>query len=360
MKTTIRVSLIALCASVMPLSQAMASSTPNYVTEAARTVDGGRAVQVVVGQGEIKSNIEPVVVAGPGLLGALIAAGVASKMEADRAKKAEETITPVRDALSGFDTDGLAISTTKTALSHVDWMAADPVQFSKDSTTTGEGSVLDATTAGQVAFFNYSYDMTADFSSIRVTVGMQFANKAAADPDKPEVRLNKPAYGASIITVVTLPNPDKDIVANATRWAADDGKLIKAALTQGFHGTETLIPRTLALSSEADVKALNSKDKAKQFVGGFTGRLQERDGNHTLIWAGAFIESEVLAPDAPAAPEAAPIAQPDAASPAPDASAAPQAPAPDATTPSPADPAPAVPAPADAQPAPAQPQAQTQ
>ena len=349
MKTFIRASLIALCAATMPLASAHAASTPNYVSEAARTVEGGRAVQVVVGQGEIKSNIAPVVIPAPGLLGGLIAAGIASKMEADRAQKAEATITPVRDALGGFDTDGLALDTTKNALAKVDWMQADPVQFSKDSTTIGKSTVLDAATAAQIAFFDYSYDMSADFASIRVTTFIQFANKAPTNSDKPEQRLTKPAYGQSIITIVQLPNPGTDIAANAQRWAADDGKLARAALTQAFGDTEALIPRALALSSDADVKALNSKDKIKQIVGGFSGRLQEREGTHTLIWANAFIESDSLQ-DAPATPAAAPTA-PDAQTPPADAAtpAAPDTPSAPAQSDSPASP------PADSQPQ-AQPQ----
>ncbi len=378
MKSFLRMSLILCGASLLPLSQAYASSPPVVVAESARTVAGGRSVEVTVGQAELKSNINnvtAVVPAAGGLLGALIVAGVAAKIEADRAKKAEIAITPLRDALSDFDADGLALSTTKGALDQVDWLKTDNVQFSKDSTPLGKSNFLDSGDAAQAAFFDYTYDLAPDFSSIRVNVSLEFANKASVG-SKPEARLNynKLAYTQSITTVVPLPNMGTDINANAQAWTADHGRLARLALTTAFADIEKLIPRTLALT-DADVKAMNGKDKTKQTLNGYFGRTQESDGSHTLLWGGGFIDVEALPPEAPrsvdvvestpTAPEAqAPAdapAAPAADTPAPAASDAPAPATPDAQpeTQAPADPAAQPQASADtAAPPPATPQAQ--
>ena len=78
------------------------ASPPEVVAEGARSVPGGRTIQVIVAQAEIQSNINRSRIAqaaGGGMLMALIDASV----EQSRAKKAEAAITPLREALAGFD-----------------------------------------------------------------------------------------------------------------------------------------------------------------------------------------------------------------------------------------------------------------
>ncbi len=129
---------------------------------------------------------------------------------------------------------------------------------------------------------------------MRVVAQVQFANKASTS-DKPENRLkyNKLAYVEAITSIVTLPNPGKDLDANAQLWAADNGKLALSALTLAFGNIEKLIPRTLALT-DADVKTMNGKDKPNTFAGGFRGRLQETSTGHQLLWSNGFIEADTL------------------------------------------------------------------
>ncbi len=296
MKTFIRASILLCCVSLLPLTAAYAAQPPGFVAESAHTVAGSRSVEVTVGQAEIKSDINPsniAVATGGGLLGALIQASV----DAERAKKAEAAISPVRDAMVGFDADGLAISTTKNALANVEWLPGDTVKFSKDSTPLGKGNFLDSSDAPQAAFFDYSYDFSPDFSSVRVVVNIQFANKVqTGSTSESRFKPGKLAYAQSITAIVVLPETDKDINVNAQRWAADGGKLTQNALTIAFGNVEKLIPRTLALT-EADIKAMNSKDKPRKNAGGFMGRVQEENGGHALLWSNGFIQVDPLPQD---------------------------------------------------------------
>lgn len=292
-RALLRAGLVLGLSSLVPLS-AHAATTPAFVAEGARSVPGGRAVEVTVGQAEIRSNISSsmAVAGGFGLLGAV----VGSNIDSSRAKVAETTISPLRDALLDFDTDGLAVSATRSALATVDWMQPVDIKVSKDPTTLGMGSFLDASDAAQGAFFNYDYEMSADFSTIKVVLSIQFANKALAEgASKPESRFawGKLAYAQTLVSNIALPAPAATPDANAQLWAAGDGKLAKQALTLAFSNIQTLIPRTLALS-ESDISALNDKAKVKETTNGYTGRVQEKTDGHVLLWANSFVETDTL------------------------------------------------------------------
>lgn len=325
MKNFLRASVLLCCVSMLPMI-AQAAQTPRVVAESARTVEGGRAVEITVGQAELKSNINsiPIVVTQGGLAGALIGSMVQSGIESSRAKKAEAAITPVRDALIDFNADDLAVATTKTALAKIDWMQPTTFKFSKDASQADILAFLDSTDATQAAYFTYTYDLAPDFASVRVLVHVTFANKAQPENvSEPDARL-KPkylAYTGQITSVVMLPGAGTDINANAQKWAADKGKLARQGLTLAFSNAETLISRTLVLSDD-DVKAMNGKDKPRQMLAGFPGRVQETAEGHNLLWSDGFVQVDSLPADAPAqtavtdAP--APAAPPaDASAPAP-------------------------------------------
>jgi hypothetical protein len=276
------------CASVG--SAAIAAGPVNVVTEGARTVQGGRAVQVLVAQSEIKSNINPsniAVATGGGLLGGALAAS----QNASRTKKAETLIEPVREALTGFDADRLAQDTTSAALAQVPWLQSAAISFSKDSSPVGKGSALDSIGANQVAFIEYTYDFSPDFSELRVVAKVEFANKAMpAAATKPEARVSRKnlAYAQQVTTIVSLPAAVEKKAGNAAQWAADGGKAARQALTLAFAEMEKLLPRTLGLTA-ADVSAMAAKTNPKGNVGGFAGRTVTAATEETLLWGPGFI-----------------------------------------------------------------------
>jgi hypothetical protein len=232
-----------------------------------------------------------VVATGGGLLGALIDA----KINADRAKAAELAIQPVRAALTGFDVDAMASDTTKAALAKVDWFTCKTQGFGRDGSLTGMGSVLDASAASQTAFFTYAYDMSPDFSAVRVRVTMQFVDKATPAGKKPDARFAPKfsPYAETITSVITLSAPSKVAAENAARWSADNGALARKGIGMGFANVGVLIPRALSLT-EDDLVAMTAKDKKNTALGGFMGRLQEQNDSGSLLYAGDLIHVQTL------------------------------------------------------------------
>lgn len=280
---------------LLSVDPASAADRKNILPEAGRQVDGGRSVQVLVAQEEIKSDINKsnlAVAAGGGLLMALIDAGV----EAERAKKAEAAILPLRTALQGYDVDALAQETTQSVADQTTWLQPAATSFSRDSSVLAKSGVLDNSASSQVAFFEYAYDTSPDFSSLRVAVNIQFANKANLEGKKPEARLQPKqlAYAQTITSVVSLPSPQGDADANVARWSADDGKLARKAIATGFDQLRILTPRALALA-DADAKSMSSRDKKNVVLGGFGGRLQEETPTGSLLFNGALVHVQTLA-----------------------------------------------------------------
>jgi hypothetical protein len=196
----------AAAAVICAFGSAQAANLLSILPVEGRVAEGGRSVQVVVAQSELKSNINPsdiVVATGGGLLGALIDAEINNQ----RAKKAELVIQPLRAALVGLDVDALALETTKAGLGTLDWFQPTTVAFSRDNTVPAKVALLDASATNQVAFVEYVYDTSPDFSSIRVSVTIQLANKALAAGAKPDSRLRPRAlaYANTVTSVVTRP-----------------------------------------------------------------------------------------------------------------------------------------------------------
>lgn len=261
-------------------------------------VEGGRALHVMVAQSEVKSDINPsniAVATGGGLLGAMVGAAVDSA----RAKKAEELIGPIRTATADMDADALAIDTAKASFGEMEWYKANPVAvFGKDSSVTGKSALLDATTGKQVAFVEYSYDLSPTFDAVRVAAKIEVANKAipASAKGKAEKRLatKSLAYATRATSVVQLKTAGDDKEANALRWSADNGAMTRQALQLAFANLVPLTQRTLALTAD-DIKLLNDKKNKRTNSGGFTGRPQvPANSNSTLLWDGAFINVEYM------------------------------------------------------------------
>ncbi len=277
-------------------AQAQKLAAPAVLQTAA--VEGGRALHVMVAQSEVKSDINPsniAVATGGGLLGGLIGAAVDSA----RAKKAEELIGPVRTATADLDSDALAIETAKASFGEMEWYKANPVAtFGKDSSVVGKSALLDAATSKQIAFVEYSYDLSPTFDAMRVVAKIEFANKEipVSAKGKGEKRLNYKnlTYTTRATSVVQLKTAGDDKEANALRWSAENGAVTRQALQLAFTNLVPLTQRMLALTAD-DIKTLNDKKNKRTNSGGFTGRPQvPAKSNSTLLWDGAFINVEYM------------------------------------------------------------------
>lgn len=264
----------------------------NVLQESARVVEGGRAVHVLMAQPELGAAIDPSNVTGAmggGLIGAMIDASIQSS----RAGRAEVGITPIRATLFDFDADALAIETTNTALAALPWFGGQSVAFGRDNSPYAKNAALDAATTSQVAFFEYGYDVSPDFSTVRASVFMTLANKVDANVRRPEQRLlpRYLAYAHGLTSAVQLPNPTTP-EENSVRWAANDGALIRQALTTAFGDLAVLIPRAFQFT-DADVQAASAAPRStdRTYPG---SRVFEQNENGTLLYDGGLVHVQTL------------------------------------------------------------------
>ncbi|MEQ1497754.1 MAG: hypothetical protein ABL914_03765 [Novosphingobium sp.] len=296
----------AMIASNTVAAPAIAGGPPKTISTSLMNGQQSRTVQILVAQNEIKANINDsnlglgFAVFG-GLLGGLVGGVIQASQNSSRSKKAEALISPIRESLVGFDTDVLAKSTAEGSLSKVLWLSGTQSSFGRDSSPSGKVAILDAAQTDQVVFVEYTYDMSPNFDSVRVGVSIQIANRAnpSAKPGtkfKPEDRI-KPknlAYAQNMIAIVTLPKSDpKKKELNAAAWAANNGELVRRALTQAFGRAGELLPRTMALT-DADIKGFNDKKNPKRSYLNLSGRLVSDYGNGYLFWAKQFVLVESL------------------------------------------------------------------
>lgn len=285
---------------VLPATPAVAGGPPATVPA---MVSGGQeavAVRVLVAQSEIKSNAVPSLLAvatGGGILGGLMAAA----QNASREKKAEQLIAPIRTALVDLDTDALALKAARDGLAGVSWLSAAPVTFGKDNSPVGESAFLDAGTAANTVFIDYTYDLSPGFDAVRVVANFSIANKAipansSGAAGKPEDRVKSRylRWSQAITSVVYLPgaNPD-DKDANIPLLAAANGDLVRRGLAQAFTQVAALTPKAFALT-EAEIKAMGDKTRPKFAYQTLSGRVVDQSGGGTVFWARQFVTVQQL------------------------------------------------------------------
>ena len=277
-----------------PTAAVAAKDTPAFVAVSDRVV--ARTLQLTVPQGQIETNIEVGrVVADPygcGLMCELIIHHVDDKKETmsrSLHERAEATVGPLREALRDFDVDGLALATTRAAVSKIEWFQAQDIIATKDPSSRSRAAFLDASGTPQVAFVTYHYDLAADFTYIRVIADIALVRKPA--PGAKSGALPEPFYKQSIFSIVQLRTRSYEHGENVASWSASEGKLAKASLVAAFGQIERLIPYELGLS-QADIKLYTAKNGPKAFAAGFYGPLiakADSGTGGTLIWSNGLI-----------------------------------------------------------------------
>lgn len=279
----------------------------------ARTVEGGRDVQVVVSQAEIKPNIHISSITsatGGGLLFAAIDAGVNNA----RAKDAELAIVPLRESLVGYDFDPRVQLASSNLLTGLGWFDPKQQKFSKDESPASILAAVDAAGTSQLMVLNYTYETSADFSALVVTMKGTLVNKAVPQGKKPEVRLQPKflKWTQSVRSFILLPgaNP-KDPAANVRAWSADKGAKARAALETGIDRCEHLMARSLAFSAD-EFASMNKRNKRNMStVPGVTGWEIDAKPTYTVYYeAGQLTQVENFGAAPASASGAAPAATP--------------------------------------------------
>jgi hypothetical protein len=276
------------------------AKAPPVLAEADRTVPNGRLVLSNLYQREIETSVfvDPIARSGYGdtywyggwsWIGA-IENDNQNVIAARLITAAERNAVPVRAALSDFDTDTLALATTKAALAKPAWFQARDITGSSDIFAISKADFLAQNAAAQIAFVRYRYDLSPDFTQIRVLAMLSIERQPLDKNGKPA---GNPVaiYRQNIMSIAQMRTSSYEARDNAKRWAADKGKLAKAALTSAFGQFERLIPLALGLS-QTQINSFNDKNSAKAFAGGYYGALIARDADQpdaVLIWKNGLV-----------------------------------------------------------------------
>jgi hypothetical protein len=271
---------IAAVLAVLSIALTGCVTPPRHALDLAdRSPAGGREVVVLVPQGEIRGEVAVSNAgAGFGLIGALIDTGV----NQHRTSKAEEAITPVRDALTDYNFDQQALDSTQAALPALPWLEVKKISLSKDNSSNHLNEILDKSGSPEVLFAVYDYALVPDFSALQVTLRVTICPRAvpAGKPPKARIELSQAAYEQDFTYVVPLTGATKDLKENAQRWANVSGSAARLALNHAL----TRLSHMVALSLQQSPEELAKLSAGKLIkVGGTAGIVVEQSNDGTLI-----------------------------------------------------------------------------
>jgi hypothetical protein len=275
-----------------------------------------------------------------GLLGALISSAVDAGVNASRASDAEAAVRPLRDALLGFDFDAAFRQDLERQLASVPWLAAQGTTVSKQGDVDHQRAVIVSSKAVNVLLVDTAYEMTPDFSALRVGAYVSLMPSAPAPDGESRSQRQQRLLDATnpakalyfdTITVEAALEAKGTPEANRARWAADGGEALKRALP--FEAAELARLVAVDLQSAAPAAPQQAEqtleaDEARKVVRAVDGTLKSTVSlAHLLAQAPAPAAgaATAAAADAAAAPAAAPSS--DASGGAPVPVAAPAAPA---------------------------------
>lgn len=275
-----------------------AGSLPTAIVESDRRANGGRAVLVEIPQTRIETSVDIGRTAIPpsgGILDTIIISSmndtrkVLTRSQQDRM---EIVVGPLRAALKDFDFDSSALAATKTALANVPWFEPQTVVLGKVTAPADRQAFIDSASTSQFAFITYRYDLSPDFTQIRLIADVSLAKRTGV---KGKTTVT-PFYRQRISSIAELRKRSYEPAENAAMWSAHDGELAKASLIAGFARLEYLIPYALGLSAD-NVKRLTAKDHESGFAAGLYGPLVERRQERVLIWSNGLVEVQPVPAD---------------------------------------------------------------
>jgi hypothetical protein len=294
--------LIAICLGALivagPALAGVKLPPPTALAAGDRTVAGGRAVLVALPQSQIGTDVDVGRVMsdtayGGGLIGAIILSDGDHKkqslMEMD-ARKAANDAAPLRQAIQDVEFDKLALASTRSALSRLDWFGAQEPKPVKSASMAEMASFARDAGAGQLATVTYGYALSPDFTQIRVIADVGLWRATVSHAKGAPVTLS-PLAQQRIVAITELRTRSYDHAENAAHWAADNGRLARVAITTGLARMEQLIPFALGLS-QAEIDTLGGNKSYKLFAAGFYGppvKAFASAPGETLIWSKGLI-----------------------------------------------------------------------
>jgi hypothetical protein len=266
-----------------------AANKKNHLAPGLRIVSGGRDVQIIVPQAEIRPTFDD----SRWWLGTVLLVPLDLAIDNNQARRAMEIAAPIREALSGYEFDPLVKRATISTLSGIEWFGLRETRLGNDPTRPALLSSLKAAGTAQVLYLTYAYQTDPHFTSVVVVVDAMLVNKAM-----PKRKLQKPImrfwpehriYSHTMRSVIGLPGADPwKPEENAKAWAADGGKLARAALDLGVQRCQQLLKQSLEMSAEDAANMQERNDRSMSRVPGVTGWVLEYDASHMLVYSGDY------------------------------------------------------------------------
>jgi hypothetical protein len=274
---------VAVTCSVLALLQGCAAPPKRALDLDARSVSGGRQAVVVHEAAELQAEFVAANTGGGGggALGAAVASMVGAAVNEHRADAAEKRVQGIRAALVDYDFDRRALESTQSTIAKIPWLDVKNVSFTKDGSPDKLAGTLTQSGAAQLLVTRYGYSMSPDGRQITVALDADIFPKEAppGSSDTPRGTLFSERFRYISLLTTAVKRPD----ANAALWAADNGKLARAAVDAGLAVINDLLVRSLSLTPEA-AAALDHGPETT--AGGHKGNLVETSATGTLLYVG--------------------------------------------------------------------------
>jgi hypothetical protein len=272
-------------------------TAPNILPADFLAAPQSRAVNVILAQTGVIAGYVPSELKGIAVYGGLSGLIAEDMQNSSRAGRANKLTVAINTQVGDLGVDALAQKSAAEALAGVSWLSTSPVTFSKDGSAAGKSAFLDKAAADQGVFVEYAYDLSADFSTLRLIETISIARRAAlASKIKPVDRLRPEnmIYSQSIVVSVQIPgtmyHAKED---NAALWSANNGDRLRRALTQAFATATRLTPKTLEVSYRSAYE-LAANTRPGFALDGETARVIEQKGNDRVLWLRRYVAVEYL------------------------------------------------------------------
>jgi hypothetical protein len=246
------------------------STVVKQLPEESRTAVAPTAVIVNLPQREINMEIirsQATSVMGPSLLSIM----GDQRVDATRKAAAEKYVRPARDALIGFDVDGLVREEARKAYAGIAWLGAQDVTVTRNESPDWREQAIVANPTNSHLIVRAIYTLSPDASRVTFQIRADLYSLSPAlraritdhlddqggKPSSPLVP--EQARAAAVVNFESsLPRPSKDHPANIAVWVADGGKLLREAITAAAQRTNALLATELD-RPVVDPKAINAK-----------------------------------------------------------------------------------------------------
>ncbi len=206
-------------------------------------------------QAEIGTSINPSNAGGAagaagGLIGGLVGGIVDASVNTSRAKKAEAAVTPIRQALIGYDANTSLRDALNATFIDKKTLPIQSFEIIPPANQSAKKTIVASAGADCVLIVTVDHRFTPEFNQIRIVATAELfpknANLTKSGLDS-EGRLYKNDF---VSTVGDFAGDRNTIVA---AWAADDGIKIKNVLKDGFKEIAEMIAFDLPIGKEANL-----------------------------------------------------------------------------------------------------------